>query len=352
MILIVEITVLFNFGFIAGKYGMMQLAWIVPLGLLMVIVSFAMIKRLIKDPLDSMTNSIMELADGNLNLKYKKDYSSRKDEIGKLAMSALMMVHNLKNIVDEIIKTALYIASASEQLSANSQQLATATSEQSATTDKLTEDMIRISNNLHRSVSNSSETENKSKQVQNNLTVLSQKAENSTESIKRINDKINIVNDVAFQTNLIALNAAVEAARVGEAGRGFAVVAGEVHKLAEKSKIAADEINDISKKSVDSSNETSTLLQQSIPPILETIQLMQEVLKAAKDQDHSLESAKEAIRGLDIVTHQNAASSEELAASAEQLAEQAEMLKELVAFFEAGSSRSNNKIAQKKLGTK
>ena len=348
MILIVEITVLFNFGYIAGAFGMAHLAWIVPVGLAMVITSFLMIKRLIKKPLESITEKIVMLADGNLDLEFEENFDSRNDEIGKLGTSAVLLVHNLKNIMNEMIDAAVNIAAASEQLSVNSQYLANATSEQASTTEKVSIDMGLISSAIHRSVSHSSETEQINQQVRTSLDLLKEKAEHSIHAILRINDKIEVVNDVAFQTNLIALNAAVEAARVGEAGRGFAVVANEVHKLAEKSRLTADEINVISKESVDSSLETADLLKKSIPLIFETIRLMQEMIGIARDQDQAAASVKNAIRSLDSVTHQNAASSEELAANAEQLAEQAENLKKLTAFFDS----SQTKKTLRKLGSR
>lgn len=339
VILIVEITVLFNFGYVAGAFGMAHLAWIVPVGLAMVITSFLMIKKLIKKPLESITKKIVMLANGTLDLEFEETFDSRNDEIGKLGTSAILLVNNLKAITSEVVDTAVSIAAASEQLAVNSQQLADSTTEQASTTEKVSLDMGLISSNIHRSVSNSSATEQINQEVRASLDLLKAKAEQSIQAILHINDKIEVVNDVAFQTNLIALNAAVEAARVGEAGRGFSVVAGEVHKLAEKSKQTADDIGDISKKSVESALETADLLKKSIPNILETIKLMQEMIDIERDQDQAAASVKNAIRLLDSVTHQNAASSEELAANSEQLAEQAERLKKLTAFFDRGQTR-------------
>lgn len=343
MILIIEITVLFNFGYFAGVFGILHLAWIVPVGLAMVIVSFLMIKKLIKGPLESITGKIVKLSNGNLDLEFEEDFGSRNDEIGQLGMAAILLVKNLKEVMTEVIDSAVSIAAASEQLSVNSQYLANATTEQASAMEKVSIEIGLISSNIHKSVSNSSETEQINKEVGASLTLLKEKAEQSIQAILHINDKIEVVNDVAFQTNLIALNAAVEAARVGEAGRGFAVVANEVHKLAEKSKITADDISDISKKSVKSALETADLLKKSIPHILETIKLMQDMIGIASDQDQAAASVKNAIHSLDSVTHQNAASSEELAASSEQLAALAENLKNLTSFFDRNQTMKARK---------
>jgi methyl-accepting chemotaxis protein len=150
---------------------------------------------------------------------------------------------------------------------------------------------------------------------------------------RTISEKINIINDIAFQTNILALNAAVEAARAGDHGRGFAVVASEVRKLAERSKIAADEIVRIAHQSVSLVEGAGSKLNDMIPEVNKTSKLVQEIAASSMEQNNGSNQVNGAIQQLNSVTQQNAAASEELATSAEELASQAEQLKEMILYF-------------------
>jgi methyl-accepting chemotaxis protein len=93
--------------------------------------------------------------------------------------------------------------------------------------------------NINQNNENTQTTSKYSEDANNSISQIAAKSEQAVNANKTILNKIDIINDIAFQTNILALNAAVEAVRAGEHGKGFAVVAGEVQKLAEKSKIAA-----------------------------------------------------------------------------------------------------------------
>ena len=110
--------------------------------------------------------------------------------------------------------------------------------------------MEEMAVNIQQNTDNAQEAEKISKKVSDGVQKVGSASQESLLSIRDISEKINIINDIAFQTNILALNAAVEAARAGEHGKGFAVVAAEVRKLAERSKLAADEIITLSSKSV------------------------------------------------------------------------------------------------------
>ncbi|MBU8891949.1 MAG: hypothetical protein KOO66_04170, partial [Bacteroidales bacterium] len=155
--------------------------------------------------------------------------------------------------------------------------------------------------------------------------------------MKEIAEKIQIVNDIAFQTNILALNAAVEAARAGEHGKGFAVVAAEVRKLAERSKVAADEINVVSKSGVEISDKAGKQLEAVVPEMEKTVKLVQEISASSQEQNSGSDQINSAVQQLSQVTQQNAAASEELATSAEELASQADQLKDVISFFNVGA---------------
>jgi methyl-accepting chemotaxis protein len=178
------------------------------------------------------------------------------------------------------------------------------------------------------------------------------------ESSKEIAHVIEVINDISDQTNLLALNAAIEAARAGEAGKGFAVVADEVRKLAERSQVAAKEIAGKIKQSLatiedgdryaNESSEGLVKIQESTRQVSEALgqarTFAQRIAEACSEQSNGSSQIMDAIYQLDQITQQNSATSEESAAASEQLSAQALALQDLISKFKLDQSQFQNHV--------
>jgi methyl-accepting chemotaxis protein len=150
------------------------------------------------------------------------------------------------------------------------------------------------------------------------------------ESSGQISKIIKVIEEIAFQTNLLALNAAVEAARAGEHGKGFAVVADEVRNLAQRAAGAAKEITSLIENSTDKSREGVTAIKTIVEGVAKVAELLNGIARASDEQAQGVDQVNTAVSQMDKVTQQNASGAEESASAAEELSAQAETTKAMV----------------------
>lgn len=310
----------------------------------------------ILEPINETIGGLRAFAKGDLTSKVNADrYQGSFNEM----MSSLNeTIAQIQDMVGKIQSAALAINSASteiskggQDLSARTEQQASSLEETSAAMEELTGTVKQNSENAQQANTLSSDASQIASEggsvVQDAISAMSQIQESS----KKIGYIIDVIDEIAFQTNLLSLNAAVEAARAGEAGRGFAVVASEVGALASRSASASKEIKELIGESSVHVNKGSKLVDQSgeslkniEDSIKEATILVSEIALASKQQASGLDEINRAVLQMDKGTQQNASLVEENMSATRSLVSQANALSDLMGFFktDGGSSSKRN----------
>lgn len=286
------------------------------------------------------------------------DLSSRiavagNDEICQLLAELQKMNESLAALVSQVRTGAAGIAAATGEISAGNRDLSQRTEQQSASLAHASASMEEITSTVRQSAENARQANElagaaRSAAERGGEVVASvvQTMDAIAGSSKRMAEIINVIDGIAFQTNILALNAAVEAARAGEQGRGFAVVAGEVRNLAQRSAHAAREIKEIiqdSVQKVDAGNklvgDAGTSMSEIVDRVKRVTDLLKDISRSSSQQSAGIVQISDTVTQIDRSTQQNATLVERSAASAQSLAQQAERLSQAVALFKLGRNK-------------
>ncbi len=301
-------------------------------------------KNVLKKYIHDIDSKLAQMAEGIMNLSIDTDYIG---EFLPIQNALRQILDSLNYALSQINQTARLVSDESEQVASDSRVLSDGAIDQASAIEELSSSIQSLSGQVSSTSQGADQARKISMDSADQLTVCSRQMEKLTDAMENISESsqqisgiIKTIEDISFQTNILALNASIEAARAGTSGKGFAVVADEVQSLANKSSDAAKNITELIERSMELvsygtslSGETTQALSVGVSGAQSTAELIQKIADSAQQQALSLEQLTAGVEQISVVVQTNTNTAEKSASSANELYRQAGELTQSVQRF-------------------
>jgi methyl-accepting chemotaxis protein len=321
-----------------------QLVWLIVLAVAFGLFVNLSIARSFSVPLKEAVSMLGFVERGDLTQRLEID---SQDEIGRLAKALNAALDNVRDVMTKVGEASRGLTTASTQLAKSADVMAGGAHEQAASLEQTSASLEQITATVRQNSDNARQASQFAMSSRDAAEKGGTVVHNAMDAMNEINDAsakiaaiIRVIDEIAFQTNLLAVNASVEAARAREHGKGFAVVATEVRTLAQRSGTAAKEIKALigdSRRKVENGSTLVNRSGQTLTTIVASVKrvtdIVSEIAAASREQSTGIEQVNTAMMQMDRVMQSNSSQTEELSATANMLAANAVQLEQLIARF-------------------
>ena len=305
------------------------------------------IGRKVSNVINALSKDILAMSEGDLTREIPKHFDKRKDEWGDIARGWDKAMKNFNNVINTVKNSAEQVSTAANEVLIGNNDLSQRTESQASSLEETAASMNQMASAIKESAENVSTSTSMVSEAKEELVKAGNIVEDSVskmndvyESSNKIMDITKLIEGIAFQTNILALNASVEAARAGDQGRGFAVVASEVRNLAQTTQESVKNITSL----ITDSNEKINLAAKSVQESKEIFDeisdkmdkassLMDRINIAAQEQEKGIEQINIAINNMDAAVQKNAALVTEATSASESLLSEANELVRSIEYF-------------------
>ena len=294
------------------------------------------------DHVNRVSKVLASVAEGDLTAEVA--LLSNTDTMG---LSLQKMLDGLNGMFGEISAATKQVENGSKQIADDSQALAMGSTEQAASVQQLSSSVSEIAEKTRANAQMAIRAASLANTIKSNAEKGSRQMGEMTAAVRDINTAsqniikvIKTIEDIAFQTNILSLNAAVEAARAGQHGKGFAVVAEEVRNLASKSAEAAEDTSSMIRDSIEKAGlgsriagETAASLADIVAGINDSSKIVGEIARSSKEQSNGISQINQGIEQVAKVVQQNSATAQESAAASQEMSSQSHVLEGLIERF-------------------